>query len=81
MDLALLLSSGMKLLKRLSREFVTSFVNLLEEVPVEPTEEVEHVLKAWRDGVRGEGEKRPPPNLFLCGARKVNPSRLQATSF
>lgn len=42
-----------------------SFVNLLEEVPVEPTEEVEHVAGG------GEGEKRPPPNLFLCGARKV----------
>lgn len=28
----------MKLLKRSGQEFVASFVNLLEEVPVEPTE-------------------------------------------
>lgn len=61
MDLALLLSSGMKLLNRLSQEFVSSSVNLLEEVHVEPTEEVEHVLKArggW--GERGRRGKTPP---------------------
>lgn len=56
-ELALVLSSGMKLLK----------------VPVEPTEQLEHILRAGGGRVGEEGEKRTPICSSVGQERSLKP--------